>query len=110
MKDLFPPSSFTKTICNHWLVERLDPLSIVVLLKVEGKSCSHGSILHTFGESRPASTQSSSSRPSRLLKRGKRTVKTDVLKREKYLWKDDGEVDRGEITLGSARRVGSSRW
>jgi hypothetical protein len=42
MKDLFPPSSFTKTICNHWLVERLDPLSIVVLLKVEGKSCSHG--------------------------------------------------------------------
>jgi hypothetical protein len=71
---------------------------------------SEKSILHTFGESRPASTQSSSVRRSRPLKRGKRTVKTDVLKREKYLWKDGGEVDRGEITLGFARRVGSSRW
>jgi hypothetical protein len=35
--------------------------------------------------------------------------KIDVLKREKYLWKDGGEVARGEITLRSARRVGSSR-
>jgi hypothetical protein len=50
MKDLFPPSSFTKTICNHSLVERLDPLPIVVLLKIEGnRSCLRAKVAHMLG-------------------------------------------------------------
>jgi hypothetical protein len=37
MKDLFPPSSFTKTIGNHSLVERLDPLPMAGLLTIRAK-------------------------------------------------------------------------
>jgi hypothetical protein len=50
MKDLFPPSSFTKTIGNHSLVERLDPLPMVVLLKIEGNcSCVRAKVAHMVG-------------------------------------------------------------
>jgi hypothetical protein len=50
MKDLFPPSSFTKTIGNHSLVERLDPLPMVVLLKIEGNcSCLRAKVAHMVG-------------------------------------------------------------
>jgi hypothetical protein len=49
-KDLFPPSSFTKPICNHSLVERLDPLPMVVLLKIEGNcSCLRAKPAHMVG-------------------------------------------------------------
>ena len=67
-------------------------------------------ILHTFGESSPATMQSSLARPSRLSKRGNRTVETGVLNTGKYLWKDGGEVDRSEIIIGFARGIESSRW
>jgi hypothetical protein len=50
MKDLFPTSSFTKTIGNHSLVERLDPLPMVVLLKIEGNcSCLRAKVAHMVG-------------------------------------------------------------
>src|ERR1700726_4208633 len=49
MKDPFSPSSFTKTICNPSLVERLDPLPMVVLLTLEGNcSCRRAKPAH-FG-------------------------------------------------------------
>jgi len=43
MKDLFPTSSFTRTISNHSLAERLDSLPMGVLLKIEGNCSCLGS-------------------------------------------------------------------
>src|SRR5260370_42063877 len=59
MKDLFPTSSFTKTIGNHSLVERLDPLPMVVLLKIEGNcSCLRAKVAHMVGHLPPQSAHS----------------------------------------------------
>ena len=50
LRSTTPPSSFTKTIRNHSLVERLDPLSMVVLLKIEGNcSCLRAKVAHMVG-------------------------------------------------------------